>query len=109
MIRATCVGLILTTLPGCGTLINLTSGPMVMGGSRTDNHFQEKVHSLNPKSNDPHDALSQKIADRKIAAWDIPFSFMLDMGLLPITLLAELSRWITGWPPKAECRAHGGF
>ena len=94
MKRFLCAALLVTTLLGCGTIGNMIEGPMVMGGLRTDIHFLSEEHDLESYT---------------IAMYDIPFSFALDIGMLPITLLSELFRWITGWPPKYHCRSHGGF
>jgi general secretion pathway protein G len=39
------------------------------------------------------------LAGDMLSYCDLPFSFALDTGFLPVTSLAELSRWVTGWPP----------
>lgn len=70
-------------LSGCGTLNNLGEGPHVYGGVRGVGRYGEPSGNM-------------------ISYCDLPFSFALDTGLLPVTLLAELSRAITGWPPYSH-------
>src|SRR6267378_3488292 len=68
---------------GCETIINLTEGPHVYGGVRNAFHQGDMESSV-------------------IAMFDLPFSFVLDTALLPVTALCELLRWMTGWPPPSS-------
>ena len=74
--------LLLLALGGCGSFVNLGTGPQVYGGVRTD-LASPQGSSCNPFP----------------MALDIPFSAVVDTGLLPLTALFELVRWVTGWPP----------
>jgi type II secretion system protein G len=69
-------------LGGCGTINNLGDGPHVYGGVRSVGHYGEPMGNM-------------------ASYCDLPFSFALDTGILPITTLAELSRWILGWPARS--------
>ena len=107
MKKAILSGLILLTLVGCGTITNMAAGPMVMGGFRSDLHFLQRDHEPDSKAMEVRWFHNMEL--RIFASTDITFSFLLDIVVLPITFLAELSRWITGWPPWAECQTHGGL
>lgn len=76
---------VLLALPlgGCGTINNLAEGPHVYGGVRSVGRYHEPMGNM-------------------LSYFDLPFSFALDTGLLPITGLAELSRGITGWPGRSH-------
>lgn len=73
--------LILPTL-GCGSIQNLVEEPAVYGGVRFD---------LRGMDHDPESMVFCLV--------DLPFSACLDTGLLPLTGLFELYRWLFGWPP----------
>ena len=68
---------------GCGTINNLADGPHVYGGVRSVGRYHEPMGDM-------------------LSYYDLPCSFVFDTALLPVTLLAELSRWITGWPPPSS-------
>ncbi len=70
-------------LSGCGSINNLGEGPHVYGGVRSMGRYGD---------------LSSNIC----SYYDLPFSVALDTGLLPVTLLAELLRELTGWPPTSR-------
>jgi len=70
-------------LGGCGTINNLGEGPHIYGGVRSVGHYGEPMGNM-------------------ASYCDLPLSFALDTGILPITLLAELSRGTTGWPPRSH-------
>lgn len=74
---------VLSMQVGCGTIANLAEGPAVYGGVR-------------------HDTRPMELLAAGFAAWDIPFSAVLDTALLPITGLFELVRWLSGWPPSPD-------
>ena len=76
----------LSFLGGCGTIANLTEGPVVYGGVRGDWHRQE----------------SGTAGSSFFNLVDLPFSFVLDTALLPITASFELIRALSGWPGKPE-------
>jgi len=80
--RKLLLGLVLAgSLAGCGTMVNLSTGPQVYGGVRQDLWASEHV------------------CKGSIALMDVPSSFVLDTALLPLTACFEMFRWITGWPP----------
>lgn len=68
-------------LGGCGSIHNLATGPQVFGGVRHDLWAFENV------------------CKGQALALDIPFSFPIDVALLPLTSLFETVRVLTGWPP----------
>ena len=70
-------------LAGCSTIMNLGEGPHPYGGVRSAYLWGD---------------LSYDIA----FTFDLPFSFALDTGLLPLTALVEILRYATGWPPPSE-------
>lgn len=77
------VGVLLTMfLGGCGTMNNLGEGPHVYGGVRSVGRYHEPMGNF-------------------ASYCDLPFSFAMDTAILPVTSLAELSRWITGWPGRS--------
>ena len=82
-IRWSWAALLCSPLCGCGTINNLADGPHVYGGVRSVGRYHEPMGNM-------------------ISYLELPCSFALDTGILPITLLAELSRWITGWPPYSR-------
>ena len=71
------------SLSGCfvGSIHNLSAGPQVYGGVRQDLWWVENV------------------CKGSVAYLDVPSSAVLDTGLLPLTALFELVRWLTAWPP----------
>lgn len=71
--------LFLLALSGCGTLLNMTQGPVLYGGVRALHSFEDGPGWL---------------------GFDVPFSFAFDTALLPVTALFELMRWLSGWPPS---------
>ena len=72
---------LLIPLAGCGSIYNLATGPQVYGGVR-------------------HDVWAfDHVCKGQALIFDVPFSFAVDTGLLPLTALFELVRWTTGWPP----------
>lgn len=75
--------LLSVSLVGCGTINNLGEGPHVYGGVRSLGLYGEPMGNM-------------------ASYCDLPFSFALDTGILPITSLAELARWITGWPARSH-------
>jgi len=76
--------LVLLALGGCGSIYNLGSGPQVYGGLRQDVEWTG----------------TRCLGDFRNVGWvDLPFSAAVDTGLLPLTALFELVRWMTGWPP----------
>ena len=81
--KAVALGLGLLLLGGCGvgSIYNLATGPQVYGGVRQDLWW------------------TQHVCKGAVAMLDIPSSAVLDTGLLPVTALFELLRWLTGWPP----------
>ena len=74
---------VLLLLGGCGTINSLIVGPPVYGGARSVGRYCEPMGNM-------------------VSCCDLPFSFALDTGIMPITLLAELSRWSTGWPSRSH-------
>jgi uncharacterized protein YceK len=83
MISTLCLILLMM---GCGSVYNLTQGPQVYGGTRYDWHMFS----------------DSDLESGTFAFYDLPFSFILDTALLPITGIFELLRWITGWPVAHE-------
>jgi uncharacterized protein YceK len=81
--RLAALALALLTLSGCfvGSIYNLATGPQVYGGVRQDVWWFNHV------------------CKGQVAMFDVPSSFVLDTGLLPLTALFELIRALTGWPP----------
>jgi uncharacterized protein YceK len=69
-------------LAGCGTVENLSAGPVVMGGTR--NIFLKR----------------RDLEGFSFALMDSPFSLALDTALLPVTGIFEIIRWLSGWPPS---------
>lgn len=63
-------------------MINLTTGPQVYGGVQQD---------LRP--------IGSSCFHFRLLC-DIPFSAVVDTGLLPVTAIFEGIRCATGWPPK---------
>lgn len=85
--RAGLTAVLLAFLTGCGSIINFVEGPQVYGGTQYDwHHFRH-----------PGDLFSMTFA-----MYDLPFSFALDTLLLPVTMLIEFIRRITGWPPRHQ-------
>ena len=41
-----------------------------------------------------------------LATYDLPLSLAFDVALLPLTILAEIVRFITGWPPRGTDRLY---
>jgi uncharacterized protein YceK len=77
--------LIASAIPvGCFSVRNLVSGPQFYGGTRID------VFCIADPYGDDENAMCY---------YDLPFSAILDTAFLPLTLVAELTRWSTGWPP----------
>ena len=72
---------LLITLAGCGSIYNLATGPQVYGG------VQHDVWAFH------------HVCKGQVLIMDVPFSAVVDTGLLPLTALFELVRWMTGWPP----------
>ena len=81
----TIAALALLSLGGCGSFVNLATGPQVYGGVLADVELTETrcVGSL-----------------RYVGYTDLPFSAVVDTGLLPITAIFEGLRCATGWPPR---------
>lgn len=82
-IRGLVFGCCLAFMVGCGSVGNLTEGPVVYGGTRHDLRY---MHS------DPESMV--------FCLYDLPFSAIFDTALLPLTGLFELVRWLSGWPPS---------
>jgi len=72
---------LLLPLVGCGSIYNLATGPQVYGGVQNDLWAIEHA------------------CKGAVLMFDVPFSAAVDTGLLPLTALFELVRWMTGWPP----------
>lgn len=79
MIRRTLLSLCLLAVSGCGTVLNMTQGPVVYGGVRALHSFEDGPGWF---------------------GFDLPFSLAADTALLPVTALFELTRGIWGWPPS---------
>jgi uncharacterized protein YceK len=75
---------LLVPLVGCGSMYNLATGPRVYGGTRYD------VWAFD------------HLCKGGVLIFDVPFSAVVDTGLLPLTALFELVRWMSGWPPLAK-------
>lgn len=73
----------LAALTGCSTIGNFVEGPHVYGGVRSAYLWGDLTYDV-------------------AYTFDLPFSFVLDTGLLPVTALTELLRWSTGWPPASD-------
>ncbi len=72
----------LLSLGGCGSILNLATGPQVYGGVQVDLDC------------------AQQRCTAGLGYLDLPFSAVLDTGLLPVTAIFEGIRAATGWPPR---------